>query len=93
MLKRDNWTTQELVDMLRARILPDASIDAICFGKPEEVRKRFIEYNQAIEGLLDEFEACLYPPDVMGAFAYDTEHKEFVHIGQYRYEDVIECSR
>ena len=84
MLKRNNWTTEEIVEMLRARIMPDASIDAICFGKPEEERKRFIEYNMAIEELLYEFESCLYPPDVMGAFAYDTEHKEFVHIGPYR---------
>lgn len=97
MLKRDNWTTQELVDLLRARKLPEDVITAISGthnGQPERAaleRKLCEEYNLAIDGLLDEFEACLYPPDVMGAFAYDTEHKEFVHIGQYPEEAVLEC--
>ena len=97
MLKRDNWTTQELVDLLRARKLPEDVITAISGthnGNRERAaleRRLCEEYNLAIDGLVEDFEACLYPEDIMGAFAYDTERKEFVHIGQFPEEDAIAC--
>lgn len=76
MLKRDNWSTQDIVDILKNRIIDEDGIELT----PEE-RALYDEYNMTLEGLIEDFEACLYPEDMMGAFAYDTERKDFVHIG------------
>ena len=69
MLKRTNWTTEEIIEILKDRL------------RVENLYNLTDEFNMAIESLLDEFEACLYPEESFGAFAYDTEKKEFVHIG------------
>lgn len=73
MLKRNNWTNSEIIEILRSRLLT----------KDDDFTTLFRNGNNfAIDGLIDEFESCDYPPEMMGAFAYDTEKKHFVHIGE-----------
>lgn len=72
MFKRNNWTNKEIIEILRSRILTNDNDFTNLFRNGN---------NFAIEGLIDDFESCDYPAKMMGAFAYDTEKKEFIHIG------------
>lgn len=82
MIKRDNWTTEEILHILKSRLEYEES-------KNSFFEKRREGYNLALEELIDDFGSCTLPQEVMGAFAYDTEKKEFVHIGYFPPEAAI----
>lgn len=73
MLKRDNWTNDEILEILRSRLIPE--------DEPMQLNA-LLAHNCLLDSLMDEFASCKYHPEEFGAFAYDAEAKEFVHIGQ-----------
>lgn len=80
MLKRNNWTNEEILEILRSRLIGDKngpeSADYVC------------GHDNVLESLIDEFASCKLDSQTFGAYAYDTEQKEFVHIGEIP-DDVV----
>lgn len=86
MLKRDHWTTEEILEIIKSRLEYEES-------KNPHFEKMRSGYNLALDALIDDFGSCLIPQDIMGAFAYDTERKDFVHIGKIPEDCKISASR
>lgn len=69
--KRTNWTTEEVIELIRGQKLV----------KGDGTIKGCEVYNEAVEDVADMFYDFLRPQDDFGAMAYVVEDKEVVHIG------------
>ena len=79
-LKRDNWTNEEVLHLLREMEFYYKGED---LDKPEpELRERSKEYTAAIEDVRDIFESFKAPVDsYSGPMAYDTKSGFRVYVG------------
>lgn len=71
-MKRTNWTTEEVIDILKGQVLVDRD------GNESEM---FREHNNGIRDCIDAFGDFLRPKEELGAMAYDPENKIIYHIG------------
>ncbi len=74
-LKRDNWTTKEVIEMIKGLMLVDGN------GNPP-MTEYSKAYNQAVEGVAGYFEthfAC--PADDFSALSYDVDTGQIFHTG------------
>ena len=71
-LKRDNWTTAEVLDLIRGRFIVSRS------GRREE---SIGSYNDGVESVMHLFEDFDRPIEESGAMAYNPETREVVHVG------------
>lgn len=72
-LKRDNWTNEEIID-----ILNDIKFVK---GKDEERNQEMEPWNMALDIAITQFWDFLRPTDEFGAMAYDTTTKEIFVVG------------
>ena len=79
-MKRDNFTNNEIVDIVESFWASDES-----FGKgvSEKTKRDFIEFfNQAVDQIADRFSDFSRNPEKDHcALAWDTENKTTVHVG------------
>ena len=71
--KRDNWTNEEVIEIVKGQKLvhpPQMSVD------------RTIEHNRGVDSVIEAFEDFQRPAEEMGAMAYNFELKQIIHIGQ-----------
>ena len=75
-LKRDNWTTEEVIGILRGcKLTKFPSYD-------DGIEVEHInDHNGAVQDCIDTFFDFQRPIEESGATAYDTEDKRIVHIG------------
>jgi len=71
-LKRDNFTVDEIIDLINDRLC----IDEV--GNEPHILK---EYNDAVRSVADMFYDFQRPVEEMGAMAYDIDTKLLVHVG------------
>jgi hypothetical protein len=71
-LKRTNWTTEEVIEMIKDRKIFDME------GKEANF---FTNNNDVIDFIIELFQDFQRPEEEPGAMAYDMEKKEIVHIG------------
>lgn len=69
VLKRNNWTNEEVIELLNGCKLYKIG------GDPDGV------HNHAIDGVIHQFYDFQRPDDESGAMAYHTEDKFIYHIG------------
>ena len=83
MIKRDDWTTGEVINLILSRKIcrGDGSYEG-CEG-----------HNQVVEDVADLFRDFQVPAKEFGALAYDTEKEMIVHIGEIPPEAVIQGKR
>lgn len=70
--KRTNWTTEEVMELIRGQKLQDLE-----GCEPVSVK----EHNDACENLAQFFYDFIRPVEEMGAMAYCTDDKTVYHIG------------
>lgn len=71
--KRDNWTTQEVIDLIEGQILVDGN------GEESESVK---DINDGVRQAAEIFYDFLRPVEEMGAMAYEVNEKIVYHVGQ-----------
>jgi len=72
-LKRDNWTTEEVMKILKGC--------KICDGEGKATSKFCVDHNAAIDDAIDAFFDFTRPLDEMGAMAYCPEEDMIYHVG------------
>jgi len=70
MLKRDNWTNEEVIDILEGMKMID-----------KDETPRITYWNMALEIAVSQFWDFKRPADQFAAMAYDTDTKEIVVVG------------
>lgn len=84
-LKRNNWTNEEVSEIVRA-FGPGAMIgktddEGLHTPLDDEHRHFNTGYEAAVEDILNRFGDFTMNPELSGALAYDTETKTTVHVG------------
>jgi hypothetical protein len=73
-LKRDNWTNEEVMDLLKGMRITGMKVNP--------PRVAYLEsYNEGLQDAVETFFDFTRPMSESGAMAYDTEKKEIVHVG------------
>ena len=70
MLKRDNWTNEEVLDILEGMKMID-----------KDETPRITYWNMALEIAVSQFWDFKRPADQFAAMAYDTDTKDIVVVG------------
>ena len=71
-LKRDNFTVNEIIDLIN---------DRVCVDEDGNEPPNLKDYNDAVRSVADMFYDFLRPVGEMGAMAYDIDSKFVVHVG------------
>ena len=83
-LKRDNWTTEEVIKIIEGRKLYRPN------GNLAEFQD---DHNAIVDDVVDAFRGFQTPQEQFGALAYDTETGFIVHIGEIPEEMKIEMGQ
>jgi len=76
-MKRNNWTNEEVVDILKGQML------CVNEGADEAAQKQVDDWNTSLSDAIEYFSYHFsVSDDDYSALAYDTEKKQIFHIGQ-----------
>lgn len=75
MLKRDNWTNQELIAIIKGQTICQGD------GSPS-IDPYFMAYNDGLLALVQHINSFVIPEKEFGALAFDTEDGVTYHIGE-----------
>ena len=81
MLKRDNWTNDEVIEILKGMRMQEPNVRG---GKAKDIVNAAVYNNIAIDEAIDTFEDFKRDPNIAGEYsakAFQTDSGEIVHIG------------